>query len=341
MKNEYYNFDELKKCKTLFNFTISPRSSGKTIAMKKQTVDDFLKTGKRFVYVRRRGIEITTSRLKGFYEKMQKYYHKNLDLDFDKGRFVLVHERGDTGAVKSCDIIGYAVALSTAINERSVDFVNIGAIYFEEFCLTPDARHDYLEDEVFKFLELYNTIAREDEVPVYFLGNKLQEYNPYFLYFDIKPPKIGIKKWKDFAIEIWQNENFVNNKLNTRFGRLVDGTDYADYAIRNQGFENNESFQRHLPKRATPFICVLYSGQWYTVYICIDGTLNLTEHYNDNVEKICLSSKDIRPDITYIKTFLRKIKGHTLTNALKNNRFYYESPKSEEVYRTIAKRIYF
>lgn len=341
----YYNFNEISKQNKLFNFVITPRSAGKTIAFKQRAVERGL-DGQRFVYVRRRSTEISSSKMMGFFDKMQKFYFSDINLEYQNGHFYhRVRAESDDmskkGEILEETLLGYAVSLSTGINERSVDFVDVTDIYFEEFVLTPDSHHNYLEDEVFKFLELYSTIAREDEVRVWFLGNKLQEYNPYFLYFDIKPPTDGIKCWKDFAVECWQDLRFIEHKENTRFGRLVEGTAYADYAIKNVGFENNYNFCRPLPKRAHPYVNVLYNGQWYTLYICQDATMQIAEHLVDCDDKTCIDVKDMSPQVMHFKTYRKTMRGSMIRKALEHNKFFYQSPKSEEVFRVIAKSLYF
>lgn len=107
-----------------------------------------------------------------------------------------------------------------------------------------DDKHKYLKDEVFKFLELYSTIARDKDIPVYFIGNNIQLYNPYFIYFDLKPPATGIKKWHDMAVEIWQNEDLEIEKSKSRFGKIISHTAYGDYSIKNNSFQTNTNLIR-------------------------------------------------------------------------------------------------
>lgn len=329
----YYTFDEIEKKNRLFNFIITPRSAGKTVAMKLRVVEKFLNEGKRFVYIRRNGVEIENKRLGTFFDKIQSLgYFKDKNLTYEKGLFL-------------CDkqIMGYACALSTSINERSMDFVNVSDIYFEEFCMKPDAKHQYLNDEVMIFLDLYSTIAREEEIPVWFLGNKLQEFNPYYLYFDINPPSHqGVKVWKDFAIEIWQDSEFVEKKKNTRFGKIVAGTKYSEYAIENKGYTNNINFKRKLPKRSTQLVGILYHGKFYTLYYCLDGSVQMTtENPHNNVRRVCIDSTESSPDCIPLKLLKQSQCGSLIINSIKRNSFYYTNSKAEEVGNIFKKGVYF
>lgn len=328
----YYNFRSLELKNKLFNFIVTPRSAGKTVAMKCRGIEKYLCENKRFVYIRRRGVEITNKKLTGFYEKIQSLgFYSDKKLKYEGGLFYCDNE-----------IIGYAVALSTGINERSVDFVNVSDIYFEEFVLSPDSHHTYLDDEVMKFLDMYYTIAREDEVKVWFLGNKLQEFNPYFLYFGINPPSEGIKIWKDFGVEIWQDKNFVQCKKKSRFGQLVDGTTYSEYAIENQGYTNNLTFKRKLPKRSTPIVGVVHNKKIYTIYICLDGSIQLDCNTPPNkLQVVCLDVGESTPTITPIKYYRDTPIGKLIIGRIKQNKFYHTNEKAEEIGNMVKKAFYF
>lgn len=327
----YYTMDKIKQKDALFNAIISARTGGKTFSAKLNMIENGLK-GHRFVYTRRRDKEIEAKKMLGFFDKIQaKGYYTDCEFKWDKGYFFA----GDK-------MIGYTTAVSTSVNDRSVDFVNVSDIYYEEFVLKEDAQHRYLEDEVFKFLELYTTIARNDEVKVWFIGNKIREFNPYFLYFDIIPPKQGIKVYNDFAVEVWKNEHFVEERKKTRFGKLIDGTAYADYAIENEAYEDGSSFIQKLPTRSIPFFRIEHMGSLYMVWRRYDGCLHIGGDVNVKVGyNVTTDENKVSPQLISTKNFRNTPFGKNYVLNLRKNQIYYTTSKVEEVGRFFNKKMYF
>ena len=69
--------------------------------------------------------------------------------------------------------------------------------------------------------------------------------NPYFLYFDLKMPyNNDIITFKDglILLQYMKNEEFREFKKQTKFGKLIAGTDFEDYAINNECIMDNKSF---------------------------------------------------------------------------------------------------
>ena len=332
-KNDiWYHIKDIESKGKLFNFITSVRSCGKTIDIKRRMVERFIEHEERFVYVRRRSTEIKSDKMREFFHKMQSEvgYYQEHDLTFEKDIFYCNEK-----------VMGYATALSTSVNERSVDFVNVKDIYFEEYVLKEDGVHKYLEDEVFTFLELYSTIAREEDVRVWFIGNKITEFNPYFLYFDIRPPEVGIKVWKDFAVETWKKPDFIEHKKKSRFGKLIDGTSYSDYAVENEGYINNMDFKRPLPKRSVPYFRILNNSKIFTCYMCLDGTLEICERDDKKGDIITTQSNDFSPDTINISYFKSTNVGQIYILKLRKNKVFYDNSKSEEVKRIFDKKMYF
>lgn len=56
----YYDFGLTLSKNALINFILSHRGVGKTFGFKKYAINDFLKTGKQFMYVRRFKSELKT-----------------------------------------------------------------------------------------------------------------------------------------------------------------------------------------------------------------------------------------------------------------------------------------
>lgn len=324
----WYSSKNIRAKKKLFNHIISVRSTGKTFDLKSNMVR-IAENKKRTVYIRRNASEVEGGTMNEFFGKVQRegYF---LEHKFEYNKDILYMDKKP---------MSYIVPLSTSVNARSMDFLDVEEIYFEEYVLKEDRSHRYLKDEVELFLELYTTIARNKDIPVYFLGNKIQNYNPYFLYFDLKPPKSGIKTYGDHAIEIWDAGDIKDVRPVTRFQKMVSGTRYGDYLTENESLEANNSLIVKHPKNAAPMFDIMHNNVICGVFNC-GGNLILSEAQTR--KHIYSTSKiGVMSGIPTIAAFRRTPHGKMYINALRDNAVYYTTEKMEQVGRDIAKALYF
>lgn len=325
----WYSLDKIDKKGKLFNWIVSARGPGKTTACKRRMVERGIK-GNRFVYVRRNKVECENRQMKDFFTKIQLLgYYRDLDLRYDHGAMYCGN-----------DVIGYAVPLSTSVNERSMDYINVTDIYFEEFILREDATHHYLKNEVELFLELYTTVSRNTDPRCWFVGNNIETFNPYFLYFNIYPKEEGIKVWKDHAIEFYRNTEFENMVSNTRFGRLISDTNYGDYAIDNQSLLANQSFIKKRPKASRGIFDIVYMGKKYGVYASNKMLVFIDEAPCGKVPVSFTREDNNFGNITY-REFKGMWESGYYLSALKKNRIFYSSEKTEQIGRIINRILYF
>ena len=139
-KQIHYNLDNIDKIGARFNLIYGERSNGKSYQVKhKKGVEKYLKTGRRFILMRRWKEEITS-------EKIEQYFQ---DVDVTKltnGKYncITLHRKclylsnydNETGKTKRFDKIGYVVALSTEQNYAGASYLDVDDIIFEEFMNT-------------------------------------------------------------------------------------------------------------------------------------------------------------------------------------------------------------
>ena len=271
-KNIYYNLNNALSYNALFNFIVGNRGAGKTYSAKSHVIRRFIKNKEQFVYVRRFKQETRSVK------KDSRFYG---DLQgFDDHKFKI---SGDKFLVDD-EVAGFFLTLSTAKIEKSTSFPNVKWIIFDEFILDKGF-HYYMPDEVTAFLEFYETIARLRDVKVIFLSNAITINNPYFLYFGIDSPyqksidlyyndgkgnftKKNVFKTgsPDILVEFYSNENFSEVKKSTRFGKLLAGTIYSDYAIDNEMLRDNTYFVKRKTKTTYQYTLLINGvkvGVWY------------------------------------------------------------------------------
>lgn len=250
----FYDYHDLLTHNTLFNFIVGNRGAGKTFGFKKWAISSFLKTGKQFIYLRRYKSEIDD--MSGFFGDVSDFFP---ECEFEvKGKKLYINKQ----------LAGYLVSLSNALVKKSVNYNQVDKIGFDEFIIDKGNLR-YLNNEVVKFLEFYETVARmRDDVRAVFMSNAVSIVNPYFLYWDIRPnPDKRFTKKGQLLVEFVRNEEFVQAKYKTRFGQIIKGTEYGDYAIENKYLLDNETFIERKTPDAKHVCYVAYNGNNYGFWV--------------------------------------------------------------------------
>lgn len=306
----YWDIAPLLSHNKLFNYLLGNRGAGKSYGVKKYVIKNFLKKGKQFVLLRRYKTE-----LKG--DNVNKYFADIIENnEFPNTKFEI---RGKTAYIND-KIAGYFVALSTANHLKSTSFPLVDTIIFEEF-IPEDKAVRYLPDEPNKFLSVCETIFRmRDNWKAIFIANAVTIVNPHFTFWNIRPriDKRFTQKG-DILIEIYDNEDFIQAKKKTRFGQLISGTAYGEYAINNKFLMDNSTF---IEKRSSDcnFIgAFVYEGITYGYWVDYkQDKLFIDYKYNPDSVNIFTLTKD---DHTPNKILISAVKN---TRLVKTIRLCYE-----------------
>jgi hypothetical protein len=242
----------------LFNFVIGNRGCGKSYWAKKWAVKDFIKNNEQFIYLRRYDSE---------FEKIDEFF-TDIYKELPEGTETEV--RGNQFKINGKSA-GFYFPLSTASTLKSTPFPNVTKIIFDEFIIDKGV-HRYLNDEVVKFLDFYETVNRlrieKKEVIVFFISNAITMVNPYTLYFDLRLPyNKNLVKKNDILLELVANKEFIEAKEKTRFGKLIKGTKYAEYSINNEFLRDNTTFVMKKTEKAKYYFTMKYSGMLYGVWV--------------------------------------------------------------------------
>ena len=277
----FYNFDKLFSYNFLIAFVIGERGVGKSFNSKVAVLKKFIRTGEQFLYIRRYKTELDTA-LANFWDDLQANgYFDDLHLEVKKSKML-------TQFLCDGEICGYAVPLSTANILKSTPFPKVSTIIFDEFLLDTGGTYRYLKHEVTMFLDVIESVGRlRDNLKVILLGNALNVHaSPYFAYWDLELPVDGseFRTFKDGAIVV----NYIRNleyrkaKKASKFGKLIDGTEYGKYAIDNEILRENNSFIGKRPHNAV-FECeLIINGTPLGMWNGHDGYMYISEKYDPN-----------------------------------------------------------
>ena len=263
----------------LINIIVGNRGGGKSFGAKEWAIDNFLKTGEQFGYIRRYKEDLKEPMVQFFMDIEYKYPDYEFKVD-SKCFYIRLKPSDEKQKWTEKDIAGYGFTLSTASNKKSISYPNITTLIYDEFLLDK-GNQMYLPDEPIKLLNLYETVARpgtgHPRVVLFMLANALSITNPYFLFWDLKMPdkqdKNGKYIWKHptrpILVEDVRNEAFIDQKKNTEFGALIDGTKYADYSINNKFLLDDDTFLEKKSTKARYYFTFIYKdkqfGVWYSV----------------------------------------------------------------------------
>jgi len=296
-KLSYYNFDKIYSYNATFNFLVGSRGLGKTYGSKFKVLKKAVKTFEakqpieQFIYMRRYKEELATS-AKTFFADIEDRFP---DYDFRTNGWLAelapVTTRDDKK--RAWTTIGYFIPLSRAQSMKSVAFPLVKTIIFDEFIIEKGAIH-YLSNEAEAFQNFYSTVDRwKDKTKVFFLANAADIMNPYFLAYNIIPNHgeelftfgdgFGLCHFvdaKDFTSEIFE----------TKFGRFIKNTDYADYAASNE-FKNGGDALIESKTSESKYVYTIETKQ---------GTFSVWKSWSDNVYYI----QEKRPKVESIFTMI-------------------------------------
>lgn len=320
-KNIYYDLGKLLSYNKFLNISIGSRGRGKSYAAKKWAINGWLKNRKQFVYIRRYKTEF--SNIKNYFSDIQDIYPDH-EFSVNRGCFYIDGE-----------VAGYYIGLSTSQNNKSNSYPDVDKIIFDEFIIDK-GKVTYIKGEVQLFLDMIETIARtRDDVRVLMISNAISSINPYFLYFNIYPhegDKVICKE--QIVIDIDKNNDFIEYKKQTKFGKLIDDTAYGRYAIENEFLRDNKSFIEKMSGKSFCWYGLKYEDIIYTVwYNQPTGFLYITKKQpsvNDDIYAI--TTADHKPNMILLErknTVFKKLKdayeyGQVRFDCLQSKSAFYE-----------------
>lgn len=281
-KSLYYDPNPLLSYNRILNFLIGARGIGKSYGFKKYPINRFLKYGEQFIYVRRYKPEL--KKVANYFDDIKKEF-PNEEFEVKGWNFFINKKQA-----------GWAIPLSVWQSEKSNAYPNVTTIIFDEFIREKDMS-GYMPNEVEALLNLMDTVFRDREnVRCICLSNAVTVVNPYFLYFNLVPDiNKRFNAYRDIVIEIPDSVDFSNRRRKTRFGSLIDGTEYGEMSLDNKFINDSTVFiDKRTPESKFQFM-IVYNGMnigiWYDKEI---GVFYMSNDYDpDTPHKYALTTDDL------------------------------------------------
>lgn len=325
----YYDVGKTLTYNCLFNFVIGSRGCGKSYALKKRAIKIFLEKGQQFVYLRRYQEELDETAETYFDDVLLNEEFEDIEIEYTGGTYLINGE-----------IAGYAMALTKAKSYKSIAFPLVQLIIFEEFLVEETGFSRYLKNEVKAFLGFYMSIDRYRGCTVFFLANSTTMINPYTLYFDIQLPYgSDIVRKGDILLQLVNNDEFIEHAKNTRFGKLIAGTEFEEYAIENKFVSDKKTFIARKTEKARYYFTFIYMGFNYGVWIDYQaGKMFVSENVDPSCKIIfSLTVDDHSPNTMLLNTLNKSHFFKPFIDNYKLGNVYFESQKIKNIVYEVIK----
>ena len=320
-QSKYWDIERTLTHNVLFYVIVGNRSAGKTYACKKRGINNFIKKGEQFVYVRRYENDLKDS-LPTFFDdiiKNNEYPDYEFKVDGTKLYCRMKVDENKKQTWTKEDVCGYGVVLSTADNKKSISYPNVTLIIYDEFMLdSQSSMQRYLKNEPRSLMSLYETVARPGtEHPrciLFMLSNSISINNPYFLTWDLqmpdtsKPDKNGKYIWhhpkRSIIVENVKKSEMVEAKKQHEFYTITKGTGYDDFSIDNSFINDDETFVEKRSSTARPYFSFIYKDQRFGVWISmIDGLMWVSDKFDPGYPIVySITMKDHKPNTMFLRS---------------------------------------
>ena len=305
-------------------FSVGSRSIGKTTGWCIDTVMDFLKSGKQWIYVRRTKDELDVTAPTYFDNATDILMAHNVKMPgpvvYKGGEYMI----GDK-------VAGFAIPLSLQQKYKSSNFSGVHRIIYDEFMITPGSGSRYIggkgamSGEVDAMTSLYQTVDRgvgrafRDETQIVFLGNAGSFFNPFFIEYGIdrllRPDTKYLAPKEAIYVVECTRETAATKLIEQSIGYKMSTKKSRDYAYENKYADLGDSAFIQKPKgRRVPLCNLVYEGDTYGVYSYTGlGFLYMCHEAADGRVTLALTTADHKPNYLLISRW----HGHPITNELK------------------------
>lgn len=317
----YYDPNKMLSYDRILNFVIGARGIGKSYAMKKHPIKRFIKHGEQFIYVRRYKPEL--KKISNYFNDVSQEFP---DHEFKvKGRQFFIDGK----------LAGWAIPLSAWQSEKSNAYPMVTTIIFDEFIRERD-NSGYIPNEVDALLNLMDTVFRTRENGrCICLSNAVSVINPYFVYFGLVPDiNKRFNAYKHILIEIPDSKDFSDERRKTKFGQLIDGTEYGEMSLDNEFVNDSDVFIEKRSKNSKFVFSIVYKGMRMGVWVDTQQMLlYLTTDHDPSTKSVyALTADELEEGVVLVTNYKKNYHIRKLCSAFMNGQLRFDN----QLMRTIG-----
>ena len=258
----WYNLNKTLSYNATINMIIGVRGVGKTYTTLKRVLEDFDNKGFEFIYLKRSKEDLRKTKGKIFDQIL-----------IDKGEPPSNITVKGNALIRNKKIMGYCVDLKSAQQLKGVAFPLVKWIIFDEFIIREETSGQrYLHNEVEKFLELYDSVARNrNNVRAMLLANSISFINPYTSFWDFAIPygkNYALAQNGSVLLElVMGDEDFIKMRKSSAIGQIMYKTDYEKMSLYNQFYQDTETFIEKKGEGAKYVFTFEYEGEKFGLWI--------------------------------------------------------------------------
>ena len=335
-KFSYYSFDKIYSYNATYMFVVGARGLGKTYGAKKKVIQNFIRNGEQFIYLRRYKTELA-NRNTFFDDIFHEFPNHHLRVH---GSLAQIADYNPDEKKRKWQTIGYFVQLSTAQAQKSTAYPAVTTIIFDEFIIEKGALR-YLPNEAAAFNNFYSTVDRwQDKTRVLFLANSVSIMNPYFIEYDIRPDQIGeFSTHADgfIAAHFADSAQFQSEVYQTKFGKFIKDTEYAEYAVGSQFGDNHQRMIQFKPSDAKYYCTIETSQGTFSVWVDYSGPLYYIQEKRPRNEIIYTFVPELMDNNKKLMTHSHKFAQY-LRSGFTNGRVWFSGPKVRNAFVEVFKR---
>ena len=325
----WYDIGQTLTYNCLFNFIIGNRGCGKTYATKKRAVKQFIEKGYQFVYLRRYKEELDETAESYFTDIILNNEFPDVVIEYKGGKYFINDQ-----------LAGYAMALTKAKDYKSISYPMVYLIIFDEFLIEDNGYSRYLKNEVKQFLNFYMSIDRYRGCTVFFLANSVSMINPYTLYWNLTLPYgSNIARKGDVLLQLVQDEEFIKERKQTRFGKLIAGTDFEEYAIENKFTNDSKTFLMKKTEKSNYYFTFIYKGEEYGIRVDYnEGKFFVSQDIDPYCKLIySITVDDHSPNTLLLSQINKAVFWKKFIDNYKMGNVYFESQKIKNITYEVIK----
>lgn len=185
-----------------YRIVLGPWSNGKSYAAKNGIIEDCYRTGKKLAYVRRNDLENRDNIIENYFldvdvEGITKGKYTGI-ICYRKDIYFANYDSTKDKWIKG-QILGRGFSVYAYAHTKSGVYSGYKYMLFEEFITT----EQYLMNEPYKLSRLVSSIARNDDIIVYLIGNTITPLCPYYNEWEL----INVSKQKQGTIDKYIRHN--------------------------------------------------------------------------------------------------------------------------------------
>ena len=340
---KFYNPYKVITRNAVLNMIIGPRGYGKTYGYKKFVINKAIKGEGKFIYMRRKKAEV--DEIVDFFGDLRKdksFVSRGINF-LKKGNELYYSDELDENEKPIWKHIGSIFALSTQQNMKSREFGEYKYLIYDEWL--PLTASEFLRQEPKKFFSALDTVFRHREFHAYLIGNSSILFNPYFEYLNIYPnlsKEFTYNSEKSILIQVISSSEWSETRSQTPLGRLIENTDYADYANNNKFEDDDESLVENKTGNANNIMVLKLDG--YIVGVWFDrntGKVYFSEDYNPSVrDKYAFDYDELDNEFQSYRNLFESPYIRILKQARIEGKIRFTSKRARAHARAITNRIY-